>query len=515
MSDVFFGDDDQTRHQLASLRAQARAAARKNRIAEDPNSFIEHILQDENGKFLRQAPFHREWQDTLTANDRVCLFAPMEHGKTVQVSVGRALWEVGRRMVAGQSPRIALFGWTQRQASKPLTAIKSHIEHSDRLHRIYPGLRREAFSEWTGSHIKLRPTRATTLKDPTIQAVGAGGTVLGSRLDVAIVDNLLVLDNTWTHERREKMIAWFESNIPGRMVDGGVIWFIDTAWHPKDLAHFLELNEEYVTRRYPITSKPRGKGKRLWPQQWSRERIAKRMRELTPYRYSQQYECKAVDSETSRFVTEWFDRCAEQGRGLAWPQHTPMEIVITGVDLGVGRKRTSGETSLFTVGVDLVTKRRRPLAVDHGRWRKRDIIERIQGVFRKYGSIVMVENNAAQDYIVQELEDETDVTVVAYTTSKRKRDPIFGIESLGVDLQNRRWELASDQNGKLPVVLELWKDQCMEWKPTEHPGDILMASFLALEGIRRFEWLEGEGTVGIGGDDDEGETNEDDSVFHM
>jgi len=160
---------------------------------------------------------------------------------------------------------------------------------------------------------------------------------------------------------------------------------------------------------------------------------------------------------------------------------------VTGVDLGIKRHKHSHETAFFTLGIDRVTRKRRPLYVAHGRYRKKDIIKRAERIYRRYGGIFLVEDVQAQNYLIQDIAEDTEIPVVSYVTTKRRKlDPEFGIESIFVELENRKWLLPCDPNGKMPEGLELWKEQALDFRPSEHPGDVLMASFFAKEGARRF-----------------------------
>lgn len=473
--------------------ARAARALRRLRGVNDPSTFLEVTIRDEDGLPLRQTVFHREWQDAITGCDRLVLFAPVEHGKTTQMW-GRVLWELGTRLTRGEYPRILLVSRTQRQAAKVLETIKSHIERNADLHAVFPVLRRQRFDKWTGSFIRFRPLQPTTAKDHTLEVVGIDGAVLGGRFDIVILDDVLDLENTWTSEQRRKVIEWYDAVIPGRVVANGKIIIIGTAWHPHDLMHELAKRKGFVARRYSAHD---GRWNPIWPEHWSRARLEARRAELTPYRFAQQMECKAVTDDTSRFQLDWFAGCAAQGKGLAWPQGDPMDITVTGLDLGVKRKAGSDETAFFVMGADKTTGRRRILYITHGRWLKKEIIARAVALWRKYGGIFVVEDNAAQNYLTQDLQQDTPIPVWPYQTKgRRKRDPVFGIESIGVELENRKWELPCDANGHMPEAVQLWRDQCLEWKPTEHSGDLVMASFFALEGIRRHEMFAGGVSIG-------------------
>ncbi len=121
------------------LEARARVVEelviRKARA--NPSAFIEYALPHEKtGRPVRNAPFHVEWQEFLTANRLAVLIAPIEHAKTQQVAVGRVIWELG----SNPSLRVGIYSNTAEQAEKILRQIRTHIERNPLVRKVFPRL---------------------------------------------------------------------------------------------------------------------------------------------------------------------------------------------------------------------------------------------------------------------------------------------------------------------------------------------------------------------------------------
>jgi hypothetical protein len=78
---------------------------------------------------------------------------------------------------------------------------------------------RGARAKWTDSQLRIEGAVATE-KDFSLQALGIGGDLLGTRLDFAVLDDLLNLDNTYTADQRAKVTQWVTAVLLGRMVEG-------------------------------------------------------------------------------------------------------------------------------------------------------------------------------------------------------------------------------------------------------------------------------------------------------
>ena len=139
---------------LEQLIGQVEVATDDLRIQQarkDPNAFIEYCFEDKNGP-LKQAELHRVWQSEIahpvwnpTGNVRAMIIAPRDHGKTTQIPVGRALWEIGN----DPNLRIKIACQSDRKAVERLFEITDHMERNERVKKVFPHLKPAARGDYT------------------------------------------------------------------------------------------------------------------------------------------------------------------------------------------------------------------------------------------------------------------------------------------------------------------------------------------------------------------------------
>ena len=167
--------------------------------------FCRFVLRDEEtGKRIENAPYHDEWHGMLAKDDRIVLTGHIESGKTQSISIGYALWRLGNN----PNLRICIVSATEKQAKKILESIRGYIERSADMRAVFPKL--EKGEEWTETAITVK--RDTVIRDPSVQCIGYGGTILGARIDLLIVDDLVEWSNYRTKYQREKLIAWYRAH---------------------------------------------------------------------------------------------------------------------------------------------------------------------------------------------------------------------------------------------------------------------------------------------------------------
>ncbi len=513
-------------------RLQMRAKMlRREKAKTDPNAFCQYVLRDERtGKPIAQAPMHEEWHALLTKHDRLCLWSHVEGGKTNQVALGRVLYELG----LNPSLRIAVISNTSSLAEKMVRQLGQYIQKSDELHEVFPHLvpTTDPSLPWKSRALTIE-RKTMGAKDPSIQACGVHGNIIGSRVDLFVFDDILDFENTHTPVPRDDVYRWVK-NVMGRGTGDYRAWFVGNAWHPDDAMHRLE-KDGFVGKRFPVISP---EGAITWPEVWPLHRIerARGPDGLGPVEFARQLMCQARDDTSARFKREWIDTCIAKGRGKPWCDSigdlfaeegfgevdtTSPEFkeraqaseaiwrlsgkggaVITGVDLAVSRADSADLTVLFTIYVDPDTGDRRVLNIRSGKWTGPEIINEIERCYEDFGSLFIVENNAAQDYIRQFLQHRnTTVPVVPFTTGRNKAHPEFGVESLATEMSGGKWIIPSNRgpDGKHTMHKETleWISELLYYDPKEHTGDRVMASWFAREGARRFHGGTGDGGVGV------------------
>lgn len=478
---------DSAQREALALQGVALNVSRMQRTRFNVDNFIESVFLDEQGEPLHQAPFHRRIQRNLGDEEDVIVYAPPEHGKTVQVGL-RILWEIGNR----PGLRVLIVTSTSSQAKKVLGALKNNIERNERLWQVFPSLTKANFPIWRDNLIQFGGFHGTR-KDYTVQAVGIGGAILGARVDIAILDDVVTLENASTPGQRQKLIDWYESTLLTRITVGGRVWIIGTPWHRYDLMHTLE-DRGTPALRLPVEQD----GRFLWPAKWNRARLQRRKQRMTSWRYYQQYYCQDVAPDLSPFTHDALRRCYVSADAFRNPGAAPDRFqFITGVDLAVSKKKGSDYTAFVTIATDGQNKML--LDIRRGRWNLMEIKSVAEALHRTYGGVFVVENVAAQDYLAQLLKAEARMPVMTCTTTRKtKIDERFGVPALAIDIENGRWQIPGVPDSPLEVR-ELIDEMTM-YNPQAHAGDTLMACYFAYSGVSRMYRMAEVRVHGAGGD---------------
>lgn len=489
------------------MRAAMLKAARVNAAA-----FNAYVLRDEEtGKSLALADMHIEWHDLIDEHSRVLIWSHVEAGKTSQISIGRTLFELGR----DSSKRIVVLSKTQGLAVKVIRSVATYIERSPELQEVFPRLFPSI--PWTSTSLMVQ--REVFSKDFSVQACGVGGVIVGSRIDILIVDDILDWKNTRTPAQRSELLRWFRSEFIGRLTGGSRVIVCGNAYHPEDFLHMLA-REGYVARTYPVTLPD---GTIRFPRKWSHRRIAEKRLELGAVEGARQLDCVARRDADVRCKEEWIRSCLKRGDGVPLLHSLPDETftdgsrAYTGVDIGVGKKKKNAKSVVFSILVR-PNGDRQLLNLQSGRWGGLEIVQRVVEDHLRYKSIVMVEDNGAQKHLLEFAHavkvDGKEVATAAlcvlpFHTGNNKTHPVLGVESIFAEFQLARWIIPSTESPSTPgryvttEAISEWLAECENYDPERHTGDHLMASWIAREGARLGKVSDGDGTATVVGDDTE------------
>lgn len=443
----------------------------------DINAFMSYVMRDESTGFpIEQSPIHEAWHELADEYKRLIIWSHVESGKTSQLTIGRTLFELGKNPAL----KIVILSNVHEQAVKIVRTIARYIEESAELRRVFPKLLKG--DPWINNQLYVqRPTRA---KDPSVQAIGIHGSILGARVDLVVIDDILDPENCRTEAQRKDLWDWYHATIPGRLTQNARVLVVGTAFHPGDFLHQLAKHPGWTARRFPILDPSTNQTR--WPERWSMKRIEEKREELGPMEFARQMLCQARDDSESRFKREWVDKCLERGDGKDMLKHIlsiPQGYkVYTGVDLAVQTHASAGHTVLFTIAVH-PNKDREVVNIESGRWAGQQIVNKLIEAHRRFKSLVIVENNAAQDFIVQFTRGSSDVPIKPFTTGRNKAHPEFGIESLATEMAGGKW-IIPNRAGKCHPEIAQWVQEMLYYDPRAHTGDRLMASWFAREGAR-------------------------------
>lgn len=448
------------------------------RARKDFNVFAEMVCtDDETGQPIRQAPIHKRWAELCNEYDNLLIWAHIRSGKTTQLSILRTVWELGN----DPTLRFAILSNVSSIATKIVKAIASYIKNNAAVKSIFPDLVPDPEGPWTTTELQV--VRKNNAKDPSVRAVGVHGALTSARVDRLIVDDILDLENTDTEANRAKVELWYQSAAVGRLSRRAKVLIVGTAFHPSDLLHKISKQRGFRWFRFPIFDP---EGNVAWPEHWPQSEITNKREALGPAEFARQLLCEARDDNEARFKQTWIDAAVAKGEGLKlihkitdlFPDGLPEGFaVFTGVDLGVKVSKRADETIFFTFLEDNKGNRRL-LCIEGGKLTAPEIIAAVVDQHRRYGSLIVIENNAAQDFMRQFIVELHNIPIVPHTTTAAKRDPILGVEGLAIELANGKWIFPSEHRVCHPQVAK-FINEMLYYAPTLHPGDRLMACYFA------------------------------------
>lgn len=491
----------------------------------DPNAFIEYVFRGEGGQRLRQEKGHREWQEIWSRYDRSVILGPIGCGKTTQIR-GRLIHEIGSDP---EDTRIAWVSATQAHPKKQLGSIKEEIARNPRIWHVFPWLRRGEGEREEWSSTKILVQRDSSHPDVTLECYGAYGSILGSRKTIIVFDDLCNFANTLTQASREKMIDWLAevlSRAKGRIR----MWGIGHIWHADDALQALRKKPGWFYARYeatqtvpdPSPEEPdRTKEVPTFPGVLSMLKIASLCVDLGPI-YSEMMLWNRLPPATmSRFADAWFERCLENGRGLA-EQWRPEDIdsrgrvradagtfddsagtiekwkskgyrsqwtgagkVFTAADLG-HTKKVGSDLTVFVTCVVFADGQRLIIDVRAGRWKGDEIATQIQDLRTRFDPKFFVESNGGQGLFIDLVQDTFAIPINKSHTGMDKYDYQNGIESIGTELRNGWWTLPCTRDLEPPPEVAEMIKGAKGYSPEKHPSDYLMAWWILRKGIVQF-----------------------------
>lgn len=510
-------DDPVARAELITRALLRKAASARANV----ERFFSFVMREEFGdrRKLKALAHQRIVLDFVMAHSRCVIRMPPGFSKTfLMASV--TLWLLG----SDHTARGAVISSTQEQAAKPVSMVRDYIEHAQdefpELGLTFPKLQRSSNKHDAWTQTKLVVERPPAIRDPSLVAVGYGGALPGSRLSWIVVDDILDEENTRTPDGRKKVKRWFDTTVLSRRdVKGAKIVVTNTPWHHEDLTYALEeagwptltldCDGEITITNAPDwdtdeirPSRMPGEKYRLtghdpdpeetiplWPELFSHEVLhgPEGIRSaMAEFEFNQLYRMLPRSDEDAMCKREWIDKCKAAARAegiysLTASYHGP-NPTFTGVDLAVGQGEEHGFTAFFTFEV-LPDRRRKILDIEIARMRGPEIVRKIAEKTEAYGSIARVENNAAQEFLIQfTIDMDVSIPIKPHTTGRNKADPTFGVISLFIELEHGAWLIPNDPAGRCQEAVQKWIDDCVYYRPPpNHTGDALMASWFARE----------------------------------
>lgn len=447
------------------------------------------------------------------SNKRVQINVPPEHAKSTVISVNYVVY----RICMDPSIKIVIISQTAKRAKEFLFAIKQRLteERWAKLQQVYgpPEGWRETASQWTQDQIYLK--RDSEAKDPTVQALGVGQQIYGTRADLIIMDDVVSTSNA--HEW-EKQINWLQKMVITRLGAGSLI-ILGTRVASVDLYKKIREPEHWASGKSPFTylampavlefkDKPKN-WVTLWPKsdrpwdgtddepdenglypKWDGQALYTRRGEVSSATWALVYQQYDVE-EDAIFSMPNIMACVSRRRKVG-----PLELgavghpsqgnfyYIMGLDPAM-----AGKTAGIMYAIDRDSGRRYVLdaynMADPTPQKIRTLIE--QWVEKYHPAELRIEINAFQKAF--SLDEELKMWLLSrgtllkeHFTGKNKWDSSFGVAAMSPlfgssengkhNLDNLIYLPSQENNEHVKALIQ----QLVTWKPeTKNPTDLVMA----------------------------------------
>lgn len=372
------------------------------------------------------------WWNRQEAKQHQLVLLPRDHMKSALLAY-RVAW----RITKNPAVRVLYISSTANLAEKQLKMIKD-ILTSRKYKQYWPDMvnddegRRE---KWTASEIAIdHPIRkAEGIRDPTVFTGGLTTSLTGLHCDIACLDDVVVQENAYTEEGREKVRMQYSLLASIEAADAEE-WVVGTRYHPKDLySDLIEMAEDifdedgnvvdsepvYEMFSRQVEDRGDGAGEFLWPRQqrndgkyfgFNREILSKKKAQyLDKTQFFAQYYNDPNRYDNSLILPEWFQHFEREKvthkNGKWFVANLPVNV-FAAMDLAYTTKKTSDYTAIVVVGVDFQGF---VYVLDIDRFKTEmisEMYERLRQLYVKYNfRKVRIEMTAAQSVIVKELRD--------------------------------------------------------------------------------------------------------------
>lgn len=242
-------------HVLRSSYEQWRRKVRGN-IA----NFIEAAVLDEKGRRIVLASIHRIWHVHFEFCWKSGLYpfveAPYAHGKTVNLIMSRAAYEVGE----DPSIRIKIITNVDEKARERVQGCQQ-IMFSPTYRRLYPNVRavdpklaQKTRKIGKVTQHELYVNRPGFSIDPTIHGSPVLGSGAGGRADLILFDDVVDFKNAIVNpENRKAVIGAIENTWMSRLEPNGRAGGVGTTYHEADWYHEIRKDPRWCILRCPIS----------------------------------------------------------------------------------------------------------------------------------------------------------------------------------------------------------------------------------------------------------------------
>lgn len=319
-----------------------------------------------------------DWWTREDASSHQLVLLPRDHQKSAMVAY-RVAWEITRN----PSVRVLYISATANLAIKQLKFIKDIL--TSQIYRFYwpdmVNLDEGKREKWTETEISVdHPKRKQDfIRDPTVFTAGLTTVITGMHCDIAVMDDVVIDDNAYTPEARQKLRSQssYLASIAGT---DSRVWVVGTRYHPQDLYNDMQgmivelFNEDgeiedsynlYEVFEEQVENRGDGSGEFLWPRiqtedgryfGFDRSILAKKKAQYDDVtKFRAQYYNNPNDASTAtiqREMFQYYDRSRLHQHDGYWYFGDTKLNVFASIDFAFSLNKKADYTCIIVVGVD-------------------------------------------------------------------------------------------------------------------------------------------------------------------
>lgn len=372
------------------------------------------------------------WWNRDEAKNHQLVLLPRDHMKSALIAY-RCVWKI----VKNPAVRILYISSTAGLAKKQLKFIKD-IMTSKVFKMYWPEMVNESElsrEKWTESEIAVdHPIRKEeAIRDSTIFIAGLDTGITGFHCDIAVLDDVVVKENAYTAEGRDKVNTQYSllASIEGADSEE---WVVGTRYFVNDLYQTMaEFSVEdydsegvvtgtrslYEVFERQVEDQGDGLGEFLWPRQqrsdgkWfgfdARILAEKKAKYIDKLQFRAQYYNDPTDPDDqsiTRDMFQYYDKGLLKKYDDRWFYQTRRLNVFAAIDFAFSLKKKADYTSVVVVGVD---HQNNYYILDIDRIKIDRISGYYQSIFKMYNRWgfrkIRAEVSVAQQVIINDLKD--------------------------------------------------------------------------------------------------------------
>lgn len=378
---------------------------------------------------FEMAPFHREWLERVQTTQRTVTICSRDHGKSVFFHS----WCVYQLCFQDPGYEIIYISSNQKQ-----TMV--HMKDIDRMFSTIPALKKfKPKAGWAVGRMEL--TNGNRIIERSV-----GSQIRGLHPDEIIIDDPM---KEFSMTAIQRVSDWFWGDMIPTLHHTSSLRMIGTPFTYTDIFAELEENTEYDVKRYPAINQA---GEALWPSRWDIDSLDRRRREIGSSKFTREYLCIPISSNTMLFGKEHIDKSKDRTSSLQYHGNNESFKYYIGYDPSMS---VNGDyTVMIVLEVDEDLNKKVVHMVREKNMDFRSHITRITDLCQRFKpEVVMIETNTFAKSFAMELRDISDFPVKEFTMSRKKKEEI--ILNLQMNFENGKviFPYRSDEDRKVTNVI--------------------------------------------------------------